>query len=1124
LVTLDKSLKTTPSAVDFAVTKTVTTATAVTTTVTPTAATSNGAVITLTVPVVAPAVTGQSVVYNVAYGTTTKAAVAYTVAALPTFAVKSVTALNANQIAVEFVAAVDKTTAETLSNYTVKDATSASLLAGTQVGDATKLTAGAALQADGKTVVLTLQQEYAPTAGQSTQQKAFTVTASGVKDLALVNTIADYSGTATVFDTALPTLTKVNQISPTTFDLVFSEPVTAFNTGAGASSLASALKLNNGAYSISAKTHVDDVTIANNVIRMTTGATLAVGAYTLTVNGTLTLSGNEIKDYAGFMVPATTYALNVVTDTTAVTASVTKVDGKVITLTFNKKVTDSDAANTNVVYRLDYNNTSIEATGSVKSADGMSVAVTFANPIPVGAHTLYVHYKAVTAADTIIKDTYLNAFAAESAVAFTVIADTTAPTAKVTFDATVNNNITVTFSKAVVGADAPASYTLTKSDGTVVAINLAVAASTANTYTLTPASSLVGTYTLAIVAGAIKDTTIAQNYALANSYAITAVDVAKPTVASVTYGGPNGMSIYVNYNKPMTTSGAGSILDKANYQYNGVALPTCTITLGGSGNTAVITLTTLVTSGQTVTVGRVADASGNYISAFATTLTLGSLSNVSDANLNLLYGGTGANQLAGDKLVSGTLGKVTSTTTVDVYVDKQLSGVDVSKIIINSAQPSTVNYTNMTLTDGAGNSIAGAKVTFTVLNKFTSTAPDMGTAAGNGLKLEAGAFTTVNGTLTNSVNGSGATTGVNTALSATAIKNTNATTYDLFSDAIVPIIATNATTTVADVLVSDAGTWTPGTPWVLGGSPDGEIDTVAIVMTEPMALPVAAQFSTPNYDVKTVALSNGNKTITLGITKKTTVTTNLGTNDLPVITMVNLADLQGNTVASTTATAPNDTQAAIVTVAAQPVIPGNNVTFSVSEPGTVYVIPAATAAMVGVGTNTNATNKVTLDGLVTAGTAVKTTVVAKSATATAATLASAADAAAYRLAFIDGNGNVTEVLTGAGTNVVMDKTAATVTTKIAAPVSVTANGSHTLVFSEALSTASKAAVKAAVDAAYTKNGTSTATSAWNGAGDTLTVTITAGVAPNNAVLGTIAPMTVTDVAGNASATTLILQN
>lgn len=101
-----------------------------------------------------------------------------------------------------------------------------------------------------------------------------------------------------------------------------------------------------------------------------------------------------------------------------------------------------------------------------------------------------------------------------------------------------------------------------------------------------------------------------------------------------------------------------------------------------------------------------------------------------------------------------------------------------------------------------------------------------------------------------------------------------------------------------------------------------------------------------------------------------------------------------------------------------------------------------------------------------------------------------------------------------------DVTAPTVATKLPVAQTFTANGIHTLVFNEAIDTASQTAVKSAVDAAFT--GTGTVNSVWTN-NTTLTVTVTAD-ATNTVVLGTVAPATVTDLAGNTTAAPLALQN
>ncbi|WP_312755131.1 immunoglobulin-like domain-containing protein [Rummeliibacillus suwonensis] len=108
------------------------------------------------------------------------------------------------------------------------------------------------------------------------------------------------------------------------------------------------------------------------------------------------------------------------------------------------------------------------------------------------------------------------------------------------------------------------------------------------------------------------------------------------------------------------------------------------------------------------------------------------------------------------------------------------------------------------------------------------------------------------------------------------------------------------------------------------------------------------------------------------------------------------------------------------------------------------------------------------------------------------------------------------------TYTVKEAKAPTVTTKLPAAGDITTTGTKTIVFSEALDTASKAVVKSLVDAAFTANGTATVSSAWETDNKTLTVTIggTVDATTNKVVLATLAPAAnfkVTDLNGNDSA-------
>jgi hypothetical protein len=128
------------------------------------------------------------------------------------------------------------------------------------------------------------------------------------------------------------------------------------------------------------------------------------------------------------------------------------------------------------------------------------------------------------------------------------------------------------------------------------------------------------------------------------------------------------------------------------------------------------------------------------------------------------------------------------------------------------------------------------------------------------------------------------------------------------------------------------------------------------------------------------------------------------------------------------------------------------------------------------------------------------------------------DVATYTATLTKGASTATQLVTF---NVTEAKLT-TVTTQLPTAGTFTATGTQTLVFSEELNTTSKAAVKAAVDAKYTAGGT-TATygSAWGTGATANTLTITLGgtmdATPNNVVSSVIAPIAVTDLAGNTSA-------
>ncbi len=498
---------------------------------------------------------------------TVRAGVTYQAPAV--LSVTSVSAINLKEINVQFNKAVDKTTAETIENYT--------LSAGS--------VSTAVLDAATNTVTLTL-------AAALGQQTSVDVTVANVKDAAGI-AIASTTKTVVLTDTTLPQPLSVAVTGPTTIQVTYSEPIQTAGT----------YTLNGGTY------YVGSSSISGRVV------TLNIAAL---ANGTYTLNTVNDVDFAGFKSLAKDLSFTYTTDTTAPTVSISKVQQNQVTLAFNKDIV-TGASNIKVYHT--YSGNSNYAATSYSWTDSKTLVANFAgNYLPVGNATIYV----VAGDETNVLDAWSNALKNATLTA-QVTADTVAPTVTsvVGVDST---HFDVTFSETVTGADLAANYTLKDSAAAPLTVSSSVLkAGTTSTYTLTTSLMNGGSYTLSIPAGVIKDTSIAQNANAAYTTTIAVADKVAPTVDTAVTNAADSTAtkIRVSFSEPMATSGAGSVLDSGVYQYNTAALPTGTTIVADGSKAVVITLPAAETiSGKTIVVGRVADLAGNFTTTFSTPLTI----------------------------------------------------------------------------------------------------------------------------------------------------------------------------------------------------------------------------------------------------------------------------------------------------------------------------------------------------------------------------------------------------------------------------------------------------------------------------------------------------------------------
>jgi len=635
-----------------------------------------------------------------------------------------ISAINLRQIEVKFSNEVEETSATTPGNYTID---------GVAVDGNDIVT----LLEDGKTVLITKE-----VADVFTQQDVLTVTVSNVQD-ADGNVVEDFTTDIVALDNVLPTALNAKITGPTTLSVEFSEPVTA------ASVAAATYSLDNNTYSVSGPA----LSASNpRVVTLNIPANLPVGAHTIKVSG--------LKDHAGFTVNDTTLNFTKVDDTTAPTATVKSASPTQVVLKFSEPVNDADAdINTDVDYYHTYNGQASYRADSVSvSADRTEVTLNFTTtPLPTGNVNVYLDY--VNNANTKITDDYGNVVPEQTFVA-SVTTDTTAPT--VTKVQVVNNTtIDVTFSEAVTGVSA-ADFSLRNAAGDAVAVSGAVN-TTGNTYRLTTAQLTGGTYTLSIAAGAITDTApITPNPIAAYSTTVNVADTIAPTVTGTGSYSTDNKKIFISFSEAMATTGAGSVLNPANYRYaaagggNQSALPNGTVITQDSPKSVVITLPAAnggLGGGNfaRLMVGQVADLAGNATTALQTEVTL-SAADLGAANIENV--------------------RATSTGAITFVVKRALSAIDANDFTIDGAAATSATYVN----NGDGT----ATVTVTAANN-TGWTTDLTGLDATALSIAAGGLTDANGVSNgNTINI--ANTGVADYVAPAALTSANVATVDADND------------------------------------------------------------------------------------------------------------------------------------------------------------------------------------------------------------------------------------------------------------------------------------------------------------------------------------------------------
>jgi trimeric autotransporter adhesin len=406
------------------------------------------------------------------------------------------------------------------------------------------------------------------------------------------------------FDVTAPTVSNVSVSAPGVITVSFSEPLASVPT----------FKVDGGLVAI---TNTPALSADGKSVSLNLGVANE-GAHTVTVSGG--------TDFAGYTIESVEKAFTYAKDTAAPTFTVSSVSETQLVLQFNEAITN--ASDANVVFSHTYKGTYNDTRASRQlSADGKTLTLTFANPIPNGTVNFYLGYTSATG--TQIQDAWGNKVA-EATFTANVVSDTVAPTVS-KIETVSNTSIEVTYSEAVIGAATAANYTLKDSEGN--AVPFTVSPVSGNKYAVNPTAPLNGgDYTLTIknVTDSSFNTNKLVDYstvvAVADKVAPTIVDVNTATAGTTDVQLLTTKKVKIKFSEAMNVA---TITNKNNYAFGGAALDSDVTLTAVDGNKAVVldftnatTVAQQTPAGAVITVGRVADAAGNYTAAFSQTVTV----------------------------------------------------------------------------------------------------------------------------------------------------------------------------------------------------------------------------------------------------------------------------------------------------------------------------------------------------------------------------------------------------------------------------------------------------------------------------------------------------------------------
>ncbi|MEW4431712.1 S-layer homology domain-containing protein [Paenibacillus pabuli] len=547
-------------------------------------------------------------------------------------AVQSVKADNLKQIVVTFNGTVEEATATEASNYTIDGKTIDS----------------ASLSDDKTTVTLTLATSDT---NVLVNQKSTDLNISNVKNADGTKTFTQKVNFTPV-DVTTPTIKEVTALGTKAIKVKFSEPVKQ-----GQAVISGNYRIDGNVVAASVQyAYPDTVILVTN---------LTEGEHTLTVS--------NVEDFSGLKVVPVENKLTAAVDTAAPEiTSIVSSDLKKVTVTFNETIKG--------VTKAYANSSSNSATVSISDN---KVTLTFANPLNYSENTINL---------TGVRDYSDNS--ADRSGTVTPTLDTTRPTViSSEFKQDTNKHFIVKlkFSESLdsTSATTRANYVLKNSSGNVPSLTgvnssgYPVAPITYDETTKTVTVDLgtgLGDSAYTLTVAGVKDTAYIGNTMLPFSVALSGADV---QYGEISRSWINSGYLYVEYNTPVATSGAGSALDPAKYTVSATGATYKAITTSASdvdlvtSNTVRIAIPTAVkdevVTGTKLNVSYVANSNGDYL----TTTSNGTASYVLSSTI-------------GNQAVKLNSAKAVSTTSVELDFSAAISSVNLSDFTITGSK--ATNY------------------------------------------------------------------------------------------------------------------------------------------------------------------------------------------------------------------------------------------------------------------------------------------------------------------------------------------------------------------------------------------------------------------------------------------------